>query len=220
MLAKDLISTTIISLKTSDTGQDAQRIMDEFKVSHLPIVNNIDFLGLISEEDIYSLNDPAEPIGNHPLSLARPFVDQYQHIYDVIELFTTDRLSIVPVLNKSNHYLGVITIQDIVVHMGQMTAVQNPGGIIVLELNENDYSMTEIAQIIESNDAKILSSYITSHPDSTKLEITLKINKMDIYPILQTFDRYQYNVIASFSESSNKTDLLDRYNSLMTYLNL
>jgi acetoin utilization protein AcuB len=220
MLAKELISTSIVPLRTSDTGQDAQRIMEEFKVSHLPIVNNIDFLGLISEDDIYSLNDPSEAIGNHTLSLTRPFVDQYQHIYDVIELFTTEKLSIVPVLNKSNHYLGVITIQDLVIHFGQITAVQNPGGIIILELNENDYTMSEIARIIESNDAKILSSYITSHPDSTKLEITLKINKIDIYPILQTFDRYKYNVIASFSESNLKTDLLERYNSLMTYLNL
>jgi acetoin utilization protein AcuB len=220
MLAKDLISDSIVPLKTSDTGQYAMRIMEEYKVSHLPIVNNVDFLGLISEEDIYLLNDPNEVVGNHTLSLSRPFVDQYQHIYDVILLITTEKLTIIPVLNKSNHYLGIITIQDLADHFGQITAVQNPGGIIVLELNENDYAMTEIAQIIESNDAKILSSYVTGHKDSTKLELTLKINKMNIYPILQTFDRYKYTVVASFSESSFKTDLMDRYNSLMSYLNI
>jgi acetoin utilization protein AcuB len=220
MLAKDLISEGIIPLRTSDTGQDAQRIMEELKVGHLPIVNNVDFLGLISEEDIYLMNDPEEPIGNHTLSLSRPFVDQYQHIYDAIKLVTQERLTIVPVLNKNNHYLGIITLQDLARYFGDITAVQNPGGIIVLELNENDYSMTEIANIVESNDAKILSSYITSHADSTKLELTLKINRINIYPILQTFDRYKYIVIASFSESNFKTDLMDRYNSLMSYLNI
>ena len=80
--------------------------------------------------------------------------------------------------------------------------------------------MEVIAQIVESNDAKILSSYVTSYPDSIKLEITLKINKINIYPILQTFSRYNYTVLASFSESTFKDDLMDRYNSLMTYLNL
>lgn len=220
MLAKELISTEIIPLKTSDTGLYAQKAMEEFKVSHLPIVNNVDFLGLITEEDVFLLNDPEEPIGNHTLSLAMPYVDQYQHIYDVVLLIANEKLTLVPVLNKSNHYLGVITLQDLVGHFGHITAVQNPGGIIVLELNENDYSMAEIAQIIESNDAKILSSYITSHQDSTKIEVTLKINKIDIYPILQTFNRYNYIVIASFSETNYKNDLMDRYNSLMTYLNL
>lgn len=220
MLAKELISNEIIPLKTSDTGLYAQKAMEEFKVSHLPIVNNIDFLGLITEEDVFLLNDPGEPIGNHPLSLATPYVDQYQHVYDVVLLIANEKLTLVPVLNKSNHYLGVITLQDLVGHFGHITAVQNPGGIIVLELNENDYSMAEIAQIIESNDAKILSSYITSHQDSTKVEVTLKINKINIYPILQTFNRYNYIVIASFSETNYKNDLMDRYNSLMTYLNL
>jgi acetoin utilization protein AcuB len=220
MLAKELISDVIIPLKTSDTGQYAIRLMEEFKVSHLPIVNNVDFLGLISEEDLYTLNDPKEVIGNHNLSLARPFVDQYQHIYDVIELANSEKLTLIPVLNKSNHYLGVITLRNLVSFFGKITSVNNPGGIIVLELNENDYSMEVIAQIVESNDAKILSSYVTSYPDSIKLEVTLKINKINIYPILQTFSRYNYTVLASFSESTFKDDLMDRYNSLMTYLNL
>jgi acetoin utilization protein AcuB len=220
MLAKELISTELVPLRTSGTGQDALRIMEEFKVSHLPIVNNVDFLGLISEDDVSLLNNPDEPIGNYALTHSGTFVDQYQHIYDVIQLITNERLTIVPVLNKMNHYLGVITLQSLIYHFGQITSVQNPGGIIVLELNENDYSMAEIAQIVESNDAKILSSYITSHPDSTKLEVTLKINKIDIYPILQTYSRYNYVVIASFSENNFNNDLMERYNSLMTYLNL
>lgn len=194
--------------------------MEDFKVSHLPIVNNEDFLGLLSEDDIYSLNALDEPIGNYKLSLTRPFVDQYQHIYDVIDLACREKLSVIPVLNKSNVFLGCILLKDLAFHFGQITAVHNPGGIIILELNENDYSMAEIAEIIESNEAKILSSYITTHNDSTKLELTLKINKINIYPILQTLERYNYSVIASFSENTFNDDLMDRYNLLMTYLNL
>lgn len=220
MLAKKLISQILPVLKTSDNGQYALKVMEDFKVSHLPIVNNEDFLGLLSEEDIYSLNALEEPIGNYKLSLIRPFVDQYQHIYDVIDLACNEKLTVIPVLNKTNGFVGTILLKDLVFHFGQIAAVSNPGGIIVLELNENDYSMAEIAEIIESNDSKILSSYITNHKDSTKLELTLKINKINIYPILQTFERYNYSVIASFSESTFNDDLMDRYNLLMTYLNL
>ncbi len=220
MLAKKLISQVLPLLKTSDDGHYALKTMEDFKVSHLPIVNNEDFLGLLSEDDIYSLNALDEPIGNYKLSLTRPFVDQYQHIYDVIDLACREKLSVIPVLNKSNVFLGCILLKDLAFHFGQITAVHNPGGIIILELNENDYSMAEIAEIIESNEAKILSSYITTHNDSTKLELTLKINKINIYPILQTLERYNYSVIASFSENTFNDDLMDRYNLLMTYLNL
>jgi hypothetical protein len=101
-----------------------------------------------------------------------------------------------------------------------MTSVGNPGGIIVLEVNESDFSFASIAGIIEANDAKILSCFVNTHPDSTKVEVSLKINKINIYPILQAFDRYNLLVLASFSESSENDDLMDRYNSLMNYLNL
>lgn len=220
MLAKNLISGILPPIKTSDTGLVALKIMDEYKVSHLPIVNNEDFLGLLSENDIDAVNDLSEPIGNYRLSLTRPFVHQYQHIYDVIELACTEKLTVIPVLSKSNLYIGTILLKELVFHFGDITAVKNPGGIIVLETNENDYSLSEISAIVESNDAKILSSYITSHPDSIKLEVTLKINKINIYPILQTFERYNYTVLASFSESTFNDDLMDRYKSLMTWLNL
>jgi len=220
MLAKNLISEILPTLKTSDTGLIALKIMDEYKVSHVPIVNNEDFLGLLSENDVDAVHDRDEPIGNYQLSLSRPFVDQYQHIYDVIELACNEKLTVIPVLSKSNLYIGTILLKDLVYHFGNITAVRNPGGIIVLETNENDYSLSEISAIVESNDAKVLSSYITSHMDSTKLEVTLKINKINIYPILQTFERYNYIVLASFSESTFNDDLMDRYKSLMTWLNL
>lgn len=220
MLAKNLISEIIPTLKTSDTGLIALKIMDDYKVSHVPIVNNEDFLGLLSENDIDAANDLNEPIGNYCLSLTRPFVHQYQHIYDVLDLACTEKLSVIPVLSKSNLYVGAILLKDLVYYFGNIAAVKNPGGIIVLETNENDYSLSEISSIVESNDAKVMSSYITSHPDSIKLEVTLKINKINIYPILQTFERYNYTVLASFSESTFNDDLMDRYKSLMTWLNL
>jgi len=103
----------------------------------------------------------------------------------------------------------------------ETTALKNPGGIIVLEINNNDYSLAQIAQIVEGNDAKILSTFITSHPNSTKLELTLKLNVTDLTSIHQTFNRYNYTILGSYMKHDEEEDLLeDRYNLLIKYLNM
>jgi len=221
MLAKDLISDIVPALRTSDTGTKALNWMDIFRISHLPIVNNKEFLGLISDTDIYDLNMVDEPIGNHGLSLFSPYVRNYQHIYEVIEIASRLKLTVVPVLDDKNNYLGLITLTDLLYYFADLSAFKHPGGIIVLELHVNDYSLTEIAQIIEGNDAKILSLYLASPGDSMKLELTIKINRTDLSSIIQTFNRYNYNIKASFMED-NELDswYTNRYDSFMKYLNI
>lgn len=220
MIAKNIITDSVQPLKTSDTGLYALNMMDEYKVSHLPIVNNIELLGLISESDIYSINNFEQPLGNHKLSLQHPFVSEYQHFYDVIKIVSELKLTLIPVLSDEKKYIGVITLQDLTQHFSKIASIQNPGGIIVLELNSVDYLLTEIAQIVESNDAKILSLYVSSHKDSRKMELTLKINKMDIGSVLQTFNRYNYIVKESYSELTYSDDLQKRFDSFMSYLNV
>lgn len=220
MIAKDLVTDAVISLKTSDTGLTALHWMDEYKVEHMPIVNESEFLGLVSEEDIFELNNFEEPLGNHPLSHQNAYVNQSQHFYDVIRIFSEMKLTLLPVIDDKRKYLGVITLAALVEKMSAIAAINDPGGIIVLELTVNDYSISEIAQIIESNDARVLSLYVTSHSDSTKLELTIKVNRQDIQPILQTFQRYDYIIKASFFESDYYDSLRDRYNLLMNYLNI
>jgi acetoin utilization protein AcuB len=221
MLAKDLMSDVVPALKTSDTGAQALNWMDVFRISHLPIVNNSEFLGLISDEDIYNLNMADEPIGNHSLSLFSPFVNESQHIYEVIELASRLKLSTIPVLDNKKNYLGIITLNDLVEHFADLSALKNPGGIITLVLNENDYSLTEISRIVESNDAKILSLYLSSPEDTTELEITLKINRTDLTSIIRTFERFEYNIKASFMRDDDEERLYqDRYELFMRYLNI
>ncbi|MFO7977567.1 MAG: CBS domain-containing protein [Bacteroidales bacterium] len=221
MLAKDLISEAVIPLSPSDPATIAAGVMDDLRVSHLPIVDNDTFIGLISETDILDLNAPGEPVGSHALSSLRPYVWQGQHIFEVLRLVANQKLTLVPVLDDQSKYLGCITLGRIAQAMAEMGAVQQPGGVIVLEVNSHDYSLSEISRIVESNDAKVLSSFITSFIDSTKLEVTIKVNKMDVSPILQTFTRYDYIIVASFSEEILLGDLIhDRFDSLMSYLNV
>jgi signal-transduction protein with cAMP-binding, CBS, and nucleotidyltransferase domain len=220
MYARELISEDIPPLKTSDTGERALAWMDEFRVSHLPIVNNVDFLGLISESDILDFNSASEPIGGHTLNLSRPYVFDYQHTYDVLKVMSSLKLSVIPVLNEQEQYLGLIHLSTLLQHFAEMASMKESGGLLVLELNIHDYSLSEIARIVESNDAKILSLYISSHIDSNKLELTIKINRTDLSPIIQTFNRYNYTIKASFHQSEYVDDLKDRFDSFMSFLNI
>jgi hypothetical protein len=220
MIARELISEAITPLKPSATGAAALGLMDEMRVSHLPIVADEEFLGLISDTDILTYNNFTESIGTYPLSLSNAYINENQHIYEVIRIVDAMKLTLLPVLDENKHYLGSITLASLSHHLSGLLALNNPGGIIILELNEKEYLLTEIAQIIESNDAKVLGMYITTFPDSTRMEVTLKINKMDVEPILQTFQRYNYNIKATYSEDSYKENLQERYNSLMKYLNI
>jgi len=221
MVAKDLISEVIPSLKTSDLGQTALNWMEIFKISHLPIVNNEEFLGLISDTDIYDMNQPNEPIGNHVLTLYKPFVTTEQHIFEVIGLASRLKLSVVPVLDVKNNYKGVITSTDLIRHIAGISSMDQPGGIIVMEVPDRDYSLSQIAQIVESNNVKILSMYITSSPASTQLEVTLKVNTSDLVSVIKTFERYNYDVKTWVSDN----DSMDRFYSerldlLMKYLDI
>ncbi len=221
MIAKQLITDTIIPLKPADTGAYAISQMEELRCSHLPVVNGVEFLGMISDAEIVALQEPEQEIGRYKLSLVHAYISENQHIYEVIKLFSTLHLTLLPVVNDRNQYLGAITLSTLVDHLADMAALHNPGGIIVLEINDKDYSLTEIAQIVESNDAKILSLYITSFPDSTKLEVTIKVNRIDIGPVLQSFFRFNYLVKASWSQEDVYSEgLQDRFDALMNYLSI
>jgi acetoin utilization protein AcuB len=221
MLAKEMISDVVPALKTSDSAQTALNWMEIFRVSHLPIVNETDYLGLISDSDIYDLNQPEEPIGNHSLSLPRPSVRGHQHIFEVIALAARHKLTVVPVVDDENLFRGVITYNEIIRGIASFSSIDQPGGMIMLQVLSRDYSMSRISQIVEGNDARILSMHISSNPDSTSLEITLKVNTTDLTSIIKTFERYSYEVTTWVTDDDELDRFYtDRYNLLMKYLNM
>lgn len=220
MFAIELAADIIPPAVTSDTIQKVLDRMVEFRVRHLPVVNEEQFLGLISDDDVIGETDYQTPIGALALSLINPFVFQEQHIYDVIRLFYERQLTVVPVLDDKNNYLGLITINSLTGYFAQLTAAAQPGGIIVLEISDKNNSLAHMSQIVESDNAQILSSYVRSFPDSTRLEVTLKVNKQDISAMVATFLRYEYTIKATFNHTGENDSARERYDSLMNYLNL
>jgi acetoin utilization protein AcuB len=147
-------------------------------------------------------------------------VSEHQHIYEVMRLVALPGLTLIPVVDEKERYQGSITLLSLLQYLSLTFSVENPGGVIVLEMSEKDYNLTEIANIVESNNAKILSTFLMNYADSTRLELCLKVNKLEIGNILQTFDRYGYLVKASFGTNEEDENLKDRYDSLMNFLNI
>lgn len=220
MLARDLISMDIPPLNIHDEGKKALEWMDEFKVSHLPIIDKTNYIGLVSDTEIVDFVAPGEQVGKLRKNLGKPFIFEYQHAYEVLKLYALLKISLIPVLDERERYMGVITQQNLLNYFSELTDAKDPGSLIVLELNQMDYSLSQIAQIAESNGAKILSLFITPHTDSTQLDITIKINLENASAVLQTLERYGYIIKASFTQGDSQKDLKDRYDSLMHYLNV
>ena len=219
MQAKALISSTIESIHPEEDGNIALQMMEQFRTHHLAVVKNNYFLAVISDKEIANWHSTDEFIQEHLTNLASPHVKYNQHIFDIIELVEKNNLSVVPVLDKENQYLGVITSRKLMYTIAKSATIQSIGGVIVLKMHSNDYSLTEIASIVESNNVKILSSYIISDPKSTYIEVTLKLNKQNITAIIKDFERRNYIVSASYKEEEVDADFLDRYESLIRFLN-
>ena len=219
MIASELISYDIPPLKLSDTGIKALDWMEEFKTSELPVVNDGQYVGLISESEILDRNNVEDTIESYNLRFKNPYVYENKHLFEVVSLIDQHDINLLPVVNQNEHYLGLITTQKIVQYFSKIASVTSPGSILTLEVNVKDYSLSEISKMVESDDAKILASFITSHEDSNKLEVTLKINKTEISRILHTFERFNYTVLASYNESDYYKDLQGRYDEFMRFLN-
>ncbi len=219
MQANELISSSITTLHPDDDGEKALELMEDLRVNHLPIVRNSFYLGILSEKEILSWKKTNDLIESHLQELSSPFVLKNQHLFDIIQEIELNSLSIIPVLNEKQNYLGSITNRKLLYTIAKSTSIQSIGGMIVLQIKENDYYMSEIARIIENNNAKILSSYITSIPENQIIELTIKLNKTDMKSIVKDFERYDYNIIASYKTNQDDDNFLDRYESLMRFLN-
>lgn len=219
MQASTLISSSIESIHPVEDGNRALQMMEQFRVNHLAIVKNKYFLGVVSDKEIMNWESTDEHIDEHLNNIAAPHVKHNQHLFDIIEVLEKNNLSIVPVLDEENHYLGIITSRKLMYTIAKSATIQSVGGVIILEMNSHDYSLTEIAGVVESNNTKILSSYIISKPNSTNIEVTIKLNKQDITAIIKDFERRNYKIRASYKEKETDVDFSQRYESLMRFLN-
>lgn len=221
MIAKQIISLTIPNLSPNDSIEKALNLMETFKVSHLPVVLNKDFFGLVSESILIDVKNTKQLIGDTIFPLTDIYITDNQHIYDAINIISDNKLSILPVLNFENKFLGSINLPDLLIALKQMTSIENIGSIIILEVGNNDYSLTEIANIVESENIKVLSSYVNFDIKNQNIQITLKLNTNEILAVLKSFERFNYTIKSVFANNKINSDIYkDRLDELLFYLNM
>ena len=176
MVAEKLINEMIPALTIRDSAEKAILWMGELRTNFLPVLENGHFKGFLSEDLIFENNDLGKRIADIKLIAENCYLNKDQHFYDVIKLYKDFNIDMVAILDDDQSYLCVVTIEDIINAFSQTSAVQNQGGIIILSLRLIDYSLAEIARLIEENSLKILSSYLNIDPDnSDRIFVTLKV---------------------------------------------
>jgi acetoin utilization protein AcuB len=221
MTAEELINHMIPPLKLKDDAHKAMLWMEELRSNELPVVEDEQFKGILTEDMILELNDVEKHISDFDLMYKNCVVSKNSHFYDVLKIASENEAKMVGVIDDYGKYMGVISVQDTVTAFTQSAAAQMPGGIIVLSINVIDYSLAEISRLIEENNAKVLSSSVKEDElDSSKLRVTIKINLLDLKPIIATLDRFDYKIIGQFQETKIEDDQKDRLDMLLKYLDI
>jgi predicted transcriptional regulator len=214
----DFINNQFKPLQVSDSIADAENLFLDFNYSHFPILEQEVYTGSIAKEDAEILTGTT-PINEHKFNLHRFFVRNNMNWFNVLEEFSKNHTNILPVLDEKNQYLGFYELDDVLHFFNETTFVKEDGGIIVIEKETSDFTFSQICQIIESNDAKILGVFI-SNTSPTVTEITLKISQNNFNEIIQTFRRYNYTILSEHQEDSYLAGLKERSDYLDKYLNI
>ena len=221
MIAEELINQMIPPLKLYDTVDKALRWMDEFRVNELPVVSNRRYMGLATEQHLIELTDRSQALRDIELEHQDVHVMQRQHFYDVMEAAIKNKIQVVPVLDEEQEYMGIITINDTIAAFGQMSALQGQGSILVLSMPERDYSLSQISRLIEEENVKILSAYVSpDEMDPYKIKLTLKLNTTDPSRIISTLERFEYRITALFNDGNDNDVGRDRLDMLLKYLDI
>jgi len=221
MIAEELINQMIPPLKMSDPASKAIIWMEELRCNQLPVIRDNKFQGLISEEIILENDNLEVTIESFDLIAKKCYVPKYQHFFEIIKKAAEYDVQLVGVVDDLGEYYGVITIHDTITSFAQTAAVQAPGGLFILSMSANDYSLAEIARLVESNNAKILSSSLKEDElDNSKIKITVKINQTDITHVIATLERFGYKIIAKYQEAGQMDDQKERLDILMKYLDI
>lgn len=221
MLAAELIDPMLPALKPTDSVGQALDWMQEHRIGQLVLIDQGDYLGIVSEELLLDVGDDQRPLKNILHLFEQVYIYEGQHLYEVLGMVMQQRMDVVAVLNEGREFIGTVSTAELLRQFAQELGVQESGAVLILSLNERDYSMAEISRLVESNNVKIISSYFSSAaygmPDRSRL--TLKLNRQDITAVISTLERFGYQIEAAFANTPIESIDQERLDSLLRYLN-
>lgn len=220
MLTRELQLQTLPYLHLQDKVYQALQMMNENHVTHLPIVEGDKYVGIISEEDLLQSENDNSDLNDLQQSFSNIAAKDDDYFLKAIQLAADNGLSIVPIVTEENELVGTVAYTDLLKHASEFMSLNEPGGLIVLEMASNQYSFNEISKLVETNDAQITQLNTSNDSESGMMQVTIRINKPEVSDIVATFQRYDYNVKYFFGEELYANELRSNYDNLMNYLKI
>jgi predicted transcriptional regulator len=220
MLTRELRSQTLPSLHLYDKVHHALQLMNDNQVTHLPIVEGDKYIGIISEDDLLQADSDKDTLDALQQSFANTSVNEEEHFLKAVQIAAENGLSVVPVVTAENELVGTVVYNDLLKYASEFMSLNEPGGLIVLEMENNNYSFNEISKLVETNDAQIKQLNTSTDPETGIILVTIRVNKPEISDIVATFQRYEYNVKYFFGEELYTNELQSNYDNLMNYLKI
>lgn len=220
MLTGDLQSQNLPYLHLSDKVYQALQLMNDNQVTHLPIVDGEKYMGIIGEDDLLQADNDHAELNSLQQSFGNTSVKNTEHFLRAIQVAAENGLSVVPIVDAENGLAGAVSYNDLLRHASEFMSLNEPGGLIVLEVESNQYSFNEISKLVETNDAQITQLNTSNDPETGMMQVTIRVNKAEISDIVATFQRYEYNVKYYFGEEQYVNELRNNYDNLMNYLRI
>jgi acetoin utilization protein AcuB len=220
VLNKDLISASIPALSVHDKIYQALQLMSDYHLGHLPVIADDKYLGMVSEDQLLNCETDVDTLDQLQPSFLSLSVNGNLHFTEAVRLVNESTVSVMPVVDEEMNWIGAISASDLLKNAGKFFGIDEPGGLIVLEMEKRDFSFSQLGKLVEANDANI--SQLNTYYDKSLnvVLVTLKINKLEIADIVATFQRYEYSVKYYFGEELYENELKTNYDHLMNYLNI
>ncbi len=214
----DYITNDYKAIDSHETIAEVQNFFEEVSFSHFSVLNEGIYMGCIASDDVETFDDDKK-VDDYKYTLEGFFARKNMIWLDVLEVFAKNHSNVVPVLGEDNAYLGYYELEDIVKFFHETPFLKEQGAVIVVEKNAIDYSMGQITQIVESNNGKLLGLFI-SDASAEKIQVTIKIAMGSTNEIIQTFRRYNYEIVSEHNEDNYINNLRERSEYLEKYLNI
>ncbi|MEI9944164.1 MAG: CBS domain-containing protein [Chitinophagaceae bacterium] len=220
MLTGELQTQNLPYLHLGDKVYQALQLMNDNHVTHLPVVDGEKYVGIISEDDLLVVDNDHVELSTLQQSFGNNAVKTTEHFLKAIQVATENGLTVVPVVDEDNDLTGAVAYTDLLKHASEFMSLNEPGGLIVLEVESNHYSFNEISKLVETNDAQITQLNTSNDPATGMMQVTIRVNKPEVSDIVATFQRYEYNVKYYFGEELYVNELRNNYDNLMNYLKI
>ena len=219
MLSKEILIKQIPVLKSTDKGSLALSLMEEYKLKHLPVVDDGKYTCLVTERDIFSMENIENQVKG--LCFFAPYVVEDTHILEVLRIMNLDKLTLLPVIDQKGQFMGAITLPVLIEKLSEITNAESNGALIAIEISLQDYDLSNIIRLVESNNSKVLCLFSYLVKETERLIVVLKIDSEDASAVLRSFERFNYSVVYYFQKQSLTDDIQrNRLDELMYYLQM